>query len=407
MTNITVPLKDRKNRILLVWLSIIFTALFCIRFFIDSTAAILNVFDGIFFLPALIIITKDLIDHRTLTARDLALICPLAVFLLWAAISMLWADTPNPSRTLRAIFQIILFTIFLIWAAKKHEKILTISFTVGALSLAVTTTIATIIFYLNNPINYPIEFTKNKIPGYASIQLLVTIMIAPFAAFTLIAQAYASPRRSLVTLYTVGAIAIIAFIILTQRRTGFVAIGAGLATAAILTRNKALLTALTALGVITAFLLYIDINEFASRGSTHRLSTWAYYIEKSTESFFFGEGLVHRESGLVFKTNEGRTVSVSHIHNIFLSIYYYLGATGFTLFCIAWAYPLYLSWKMRKLNTSNAFYLLPILPSLCVLFFDGGYPVLPIEPNWFGLWLPLAFLIILSIKPSRPPESIE
>jgi O-antigen ligase len=307
---------------------------------------------------------------------------------------MAWADEPNVSRTLHGIVQIAILVFFLCWLKKNHQPVLLRGLATGAVSLVILLVIVAIRFYMDHQLTTPLYATGKTLPfGLPEMNMLRLTMIATFTVFILAAFYLQSPHQTGRMLFMALAATLVVLLMLTQRRTALVALTGGLIVGILLTRSRVLIMVVALVLLSGGLFLITDINGYLSDGSSYRLELWSAYLQKAMDAPLGGIGLPYHPDPATVPDGKGSTFTGSHAHNIYLAILVYSGGIGLTLFALAWLYPALVAWKGGVFDKKQAVYFMTTPPALLVMLFNGGYPVLPFQPNWFGLWLPLSLLI--------------
>lgn len=384
----------KSNPVVAIWLTLSFSLFFSGPFITSSYGDLIHLAKVIFFLPAIIYLFQQHNKGKAPFKLDTTTILFLS-FLLLGLISLYWAPEPKISRMAHGTLQIFFLFFTLRQLGITHPGTLAASAILAALGTATLTAAIILCFYGSNELAVPLYDTMDGL-GHIfpnTNQLIATMTIMPSAFILTAAFAFEKKTTQRIMLF-LGAASCLAFLVLLQRRTGMVAILGGMAVLVILTHNKRLIIALLAILLCGFFFFFNDISGYASRGDTHRFDLWDAYLEVTMNQPWIGHGLTDDVPTITKQEFPGLPYDILHPHNILLSLFYFLGFAGLTLFIgfgLNLVYRIFLERTFER--RVNIVLLAPLTPGLITLMFDGEKIITPYWPSWNCLWIPITLAV--------------
>lgn len=375
-----------QNRWLRSWLTVSFAVLFTGPFLFHSRIPLLNTVDVLFFLPSLTLLTRALVsgDHRLLL--DMVLL-PLYAFLGWTLLTMAWAPQPNPSRSVRAVVEIVIMVGVLRWLHLYYRHTLKQALANGAMTAMVVLAVILVSYYTIQPLSSPLFSAPAGLifnlpqPG----PMLSTMgLVAP--TFILLAQALDEGWGTKGARRGAGALVGFVFLLMVYWQSGVMLLIVAMAWALLRAGQRLL----AALGGAVALYLALDfpgLHDIA-RYFSHPL---------------LGNGF-SQETGdtLLMRTNQSLQM-IPHPDNVLLAVVHSTGVIGLVLFVAAWAVPAWALPDHQSPLDGNAVFLVSVVPGLLTMLGAGAYLLVPFHPSWMSLWFPLA-LMLASLSVRKPPR---
>lgn len=184
-----------------------------------------------------------------------------------------------------------------------------------------------------------------------------------------------------------GVMALLVFVALLQRRTGYVTVFGASLLALYMVRGH-VAGIVFALVVAAGCMLWLLFPEaYTNRGLSHRPEEWLSALQGSLERPVLGHGfgenvLTYLDSGIVGL----------HAHNMHLGTLYSLGLAG--LLCWMWIWlPEAVKSLFSGVSRDRLIYVLPLFAGMVYGCFDLGKVFSQINERWFITWLPVALLL--------------
>ena len=154
---------------------------------------------------------------------------------------------------------------------------------------------------------------------------------------------------------------------------------------------------------VTATVIYLLYPEaILNRGLSYRPELWSIAIDKILSQPILGYG---------FDSNAGFYIAsvdttFREPHNIHLSILYFTGIIGFSLWCLMHTYALWVCWK-NKTDTLFIVASALLVYGIAAGMTEGGGLLPRPKEHWFITWIPLAFVsALLTHKTLKTKESV-
>lgn len=312
-------------------------------------------------------------------------------FAVWSTLSVLWSDTSESIITpiKRSIYIFCLFMSFAIVHSDNKSKLLKI-LTISGFTIALIASYDLYTSYIFS--QYDGRFIG---PGALKNPLLSSHIFGFFTAlfFTLSINIENNKTKSICFII---ALILLSTVIATGSRTPLLALAATAAWIIILFKNRTSIYVTLFSTITLALILLFYPEAILNRGLSYRPELWSSAIDKILLKPFIGYGF---ESSLEFHV-ESLNKYFKEPHNIHLSILYFTGLIGFTLWFAMHTYALWTCWKNRKDTLFIIASTLLIYGIIAGMTEGGGLLPRPKE-HWFLTWIPLAF--IAAIIPIKKP----
>lgn len=367
-----------------------------------SGGARLNLFDVLVTIPALFVLTPLMVRREFMGKAFLLVTAPLALFILLALVSLVWADSPNASRTFRAALQVCgLFALFSYLYFTGHSRSLEKALFFSCVVVAVICAWHLITMYLildlpwGNVLYQGADLPRLQSLGIKPINAMhATLIIAPQAAMLLGLILCSGEKRD----QLIGGLALIVmlvFLVSLERRTGQVAILVALIACAVLYRRPVWYLLIGAVVLCAGAILMVSPEFFLSRGLSWRPAIWMTTLDLILNAPFFGHGITNTVIPVAVQEHGSGVATFRHPHNMPLAVAYFTGLSGLILWLLIWTPGAIQKATTRVSALRDGYMLLPMFVGLSVLMFDGENPLSPLHYDWFCFWIP-AMLILSS-----------
>ncbi len=367
----------------------------------QSTGAGLNIFDVLISLPSLLILAPLMIRRGWVGKGFLIASAPLGFYLMFALVSLTWANSPDYSKTFRAAGQVTaIFVLFSYLNLSGNTLLLRRALLLACMSTATLGAWHLIGTYV--VLDMPWEATlyegieRERLEAYGikpTNAMLATLMIAPQAAM-LLGLILGEENGSFRYLGLAGLAVLLVFLIALERRTGQVGILVAIVTCIILYRSR-FWCAIFGTAVLCAILVLIIYPEFIlSRGLSWRPEIWMATVDAILNKPFLGHGINNNVTPVVVVDHEQSVIQqFRHPHNIALSVAYFLGVVGVILWALIWIPGVLARIRTLPEQQQDGYILIPLLVGVAGLMFDGGDPLSPFHFDWFCFWIPAMLLL--------------
>lgn len=367
----------------------------------QSTGAGLNIFDALISLPSLLILAPLMIRRGWVGKGFLIAAAPLALYLLFALVSLTWANSPDYSKTFRAAGQATaIFVLFSFLQLSGNGLLLRRALLLACICTATLAAWHLVVMYgiLDMPwaatMYQGIEQQRLEVFCVKSANaMLATLLIAPQAAM-LLGLILGEQKKALRYLGFAALVVLLLFLVALERRTGQVAILVAIVTCIVLYRNRLWYTLFGA-AVLCAILVLVFYPEFIlSRGLSWRPAIWMSTLDSIGNAPFFGHGITNKVTPVVvFDREHGVIEQFRHPHNMALSVIYFMGIFGLMLWALLWIPGVLTRIRTRPEHQRDGYMLIPLLVGVASLMFDGGDPLSPFHFDWFCFWIPAMLLL--------------
>lgn len=343
------------------------------------------------------VIFHSVIYPRTVVGQISNITKIFIVFSIWSSLSILWSDTHDDISVpiKRSIYILSLFISFSIITNKNKDNLLKIFIASG---LAITLTAIYSLYALQ-----PLHLFDSRFVGTGALSnpLLSSHVFGIFSALFIALTITSRKTNDKFIYFLLSSILIIATFA-TESRTPLVAlIAAAIWIAFILKNNKPILT--VSFSTIILVFVYILYSEaILSRGLSYRPELWSIAINKILLKPMLGYGF-DSNSGFYISSLE---TNFREPHNIHLSILYFTGIVGFSLWCAMHMYALWACWK----NKDDVLFVIAsalLVYGITAGMTEGGGLLPRPKEHWFITWIPLAFVsALLTNKKLKAKESL-
>lgn len=346
----------------------------------------ISIYHTFFYILIIIPIIFNITIHpREITEKISNITKILIIFSIWSSLSILWSDTYDTilSPIKRSLYTILLFISFSIIANKNQYNILKI-FIFSGFIISLTAIYSLYIFQ----ITYQPE-SRLIGTGALSNPLLSSHIFGIFSVLFL-TLTLTTEENVIKSIYLITAIILIITTVATGSRTFLLAITASAIWIAFIFNNKKSIITIAFLFTLLIFVYFLYPEAILSRGLSYRPELWSIAIEQILEKPFFGYGF---DSTINFYISELDT-NFREPHNIHLSILYFTGIIGFSLWCAMHIYALWACWK----NKSDTLFIIAsalVVYGIAAGMTEGGGLLPRPKEHWFITWIPLAFVSAL------------
>lgn len=319
------------------------------------------------------------------------------VFSIWSSLSILWSDTHDDisAPIKRSIYTLSLFISFSIITNNNKDNILKIFITSG---FAITLTAIYSLYALQ-----PLHLSDSRLVGTGALSnpLLSSHVFGIFSAL-FIAITITSRETSYKFIYFLLASILIITTFRTESRTPLVALIAVVIWIALILNNKKSIFTILFSTIVLAFVYILYSEEILSRGLSYRPELWSIAINKILLKPIIGYGF-DSNSGFYISSLE---TNFREPHNIHLSILYFTGIAGFSLWCAMHMYALWACWK----NKADVLFVIAsalLVYGITAGMTEGGGLLPRPKEHWFITWIPLAFIsALLTNKKLKTKDSL-
>ncbi|MBO6849165.1 MAG: O-antigen ligase family protein [Marinobacter sp.] len=387
--------------VLPLWLIFSFCSIFSLLMWQQSTGAGLNIFDTLISLPTLLILAPLMIRRGMIGRGFLLPSAPLLLYLLFTLVSMAWAIAPDYSKTFRAAGQVLaIFILFSYLRFSGNTPLLKRALMLACISTAVIGAWHLVVVY--GLLQMPWETTLYDGGRIAEMErygvkpinsMLATLLVAPQAAM-LLGLIIDEDHKGFRALGLVALAVLLLFLVALERRTGQVSILVAIIACIILYRNRFWYTVFGLAVIVSATVLIVVPEFILSRGLSWRPAIWLSTLDSIAHSPFLGHGITNRVTPVtVFNDEVGVVEHFRHPHNMALSIAYFLGIAGLSLWFLIWVPGLLRKLQQRAESQREGYIVITLLVGVAALMFDGGDPLSPFHFDWFCFWVPAMLLL--------------
>ncbi|MFD1260706.1 O-antigen ligase family protein [Entomomonas asaccharolytica] len=309
------------------------------------------------------------------------------LLIIWAAVTVTWADNVQEFRAVKRLVYLTLFIFgYLLWALKNPKQLENTLF-ISSLLLTGCALIAMLLWPIRNPL------IADRMAGFNTLENPIIASYAMGIAFIVIHLYTYNKNNSIKSIRFLALFTLLAFIFWTKSRGAICSLAIYLLLFSPLYFKTAKKYWLLLFTLLTCVLFVIYFNGLLlERGFSYRPSILLTSLHMVIENPLTGIGLA-----TPYEITTSEQLVFSHSHNLFLHIGIGLGIPGLFLYLLLWAHTGWQAWKNR--NTTLGKTLLGIFVfSSIALQFDGVY--LWDKPNgiWLMTWLPIAISFYLATK---------
>ena len=353
------------------------------------------------------VILQSATNPRSINANLSNITKIFIIFSIWSSLSIFWSDTNPPisDPIKRSIYTLSLFIAFSIIANRKKENLLLIFIISG-----LTVTTASIYSLYSFISNYQLELIssyplKPRLIGTGALSSpLLSSHIFGFFSVLFLVLSITANKTEIKTkgIYFILGFILIVITIATGSRTSLAALLTTSIWIAFTLKSKRSILIITATAIIATVIYLLYPEAILNRGLSHRPELWSIAINKILSQPMIGYG---------FDSNAGFYIAAvdttfQEPHNIHLSILYFTGIIGFSLWCLMHIYALWACWK----NKADPLFILAsalLVYGIAAGMTEGGGLLPRPKEHWFITWIPLAFVsALLTHKTLKTKESI-
>lgn len=321
-----------------------------------------------------------------ITTENLSNITKIFIlFAAWSTLSILWSDTQESMLTpiKRSIYILCLFFSFSIINTDNKDTILKVFISAGAV-VALISVYSLYSFQMTHQPGSRFIGT-----GALSNPLLSSHIFGLFSVLFLMLSLTTKIIKIKLTYLTIGLIFILT-VVATGSRTPLLALIATAAWIAFILKNKKSIIIIAFSAIVLSFIYLLYPEAILSRGLAYRPELWSLAIEKILSRPILGYGF---DSNTEFYISSLDT-AFRESHNMHLSILYFSGIVGFTLWCAMHIYALFECWRNKK-NTLFIIASALLVYGIAAGITEGGGLLPRPKEHWFITWIPLAFVSAL------------
>lgn len=306
-------------------------------------------------------------------------------FALWSSVTIFWSDTQEPLATpiTRSIYILSLFISFSIITRRNEKTILNIFIASGLIVAALST---------YELYNFVISYQPGSRfigTGALSNPLLSSHVFGLFSVL-FFAITITAENNKTKFIYLLLALIFLIAVTSTGSRTPLLALTTTAIWIAFILNNKKSFIIIFSSAMLLIIIYAIYPEAIISRGFSYRPELWDITIDKIILKPITGYG---------FDSNSGFYISsldttFREPHNIHLSILYFTGIIGFSLWCAMHAYALWVCWK-NKLDPLFIIGSALLIYGITAGMTEGGGLLPRPKEHWFITWIPLAFISAL------------
>ena len=304
------------------------------------------------------------------------------IFAVWSSITILWSDTYESILTpiKRSIYILSLFIAFSIVNRDSKYNILKILIASGLIISSLS-----IYSLYNFQINY--ATTPRLIgPGALSNPLLSSHIYGIFSIL-FIALSITAKDLKIKSIYLFSACILVITVVATGSRTPLLALAASTVWISLLLSNRKSLILIIFSVVVLILIYFIYPDAIFKRGLSQLPELWFSAIEKILINPILGYGF---DSSTAFYS-ETLNINYREPHNMHLSILYFTGIIGFSLWCVMHLYALWICWA-NKTDTLFIIASALLVYGIIAGMTEGGGLLPRPKEHWFITWIPLAFV---------------
>jgi O-antigen ligase len=312
-----------------------------------------------------------------------------ALLLLWAIVSLFWAQGTHPVERIKIPLQISLFLCaWLFWVNARGEKATVALLFCSGLGLALSALVAMTMFHWRDM--YWVEV--NRMVGFNMLDGPNLSGYVMGAAAVWMFQLVPETVRGRV-LWAAAIAILLVFVAWTFSRGAWLALFACMLLMPVWDRSRKG-WASAAVAVVGAAVVAERASSFVdARGASYRPEIFHQSLQRIVD---------HPLRGLGMDTPYTITVvdqSWTHSHNLFTNLAIELGLPGLVFWLVAWVCVLIHGWKHRHRALGRIVIGIWVFATVA-LQLDGPSLVLSPRPEWLLTWLPLAIAAGLSIRVS-------
>ncbi|MDY0250643.1 MAG: O-antigen ligase family protein [Pseudomonas sp.] len=326
------------------------------------------------------------IIHPNQINENLPLITKIFIlFAAWSTLSILWSDTQESMLTpiKRALYILCLFLSFSI-INKNNKNMLLKVFIFSGAAIALISAYSLYTFQMTHQPGSRFIGT-----GALSNPLLSSHIFGLFSVLFLTLSLTTRSIKIRFIYLTLGTLLVLA-VVATGSRTPLLALVAAAAWLSLILKNKKSVIIIAYSAVVLACIYLLYPEAILSRGLSYRPELWSVAIEEILSKPIWGYGFDSSSRFYISSLD----IAFREPHNIHLSILYFTGIIGFTLWCAMYACALWACWK-NKTDTLFIIGSALLVYGIAAGMTEGGGLLPRPKEHWFITWIPLAFVSAL------------
>ena len=197
-------------------------------------------------------------------------------------------------------------------------------------------------------------------------------------------------------------IILISFIILTNSRASFVALGTSLIFLLLIHKSKKILYLLAIITIILLTTLIFQPDIIIKRGFSLRPEIWSSSLEQIKNNLFFGHGLGTKIS--IYIKEQG--LRFNNIHNQHLGIIYNFGVIGFILW-ISLLVSMFNIYRKNKLSFLSQVGAAMLIYGIISGITESTNIFTRPKEQWFLFWLPIAILFTVEYRRLKNNQKLQ
>lgn len=307
----------------------------------------------------------------------------LLALMLWALVTLAWAEAAEPVREVKRLAYILVFLLFFpIFVDGQPERVIRIM-QWGGVGLALTALMAIVHFY-----GYANNRWDARLQGLGELShpILGGYVIGLAAIWML----HWIPRHiGLQVLWAVALGLLSVFVVASQSRGAALALLLSVLAMPIYCRDqRTRIIAATAL-VLAMLTFWLLEPLIMARGASYRPEIFMSSLHMIAERPWGGLGVAADYR----ITTHGLTFD--HAHNLFSHVAIQLGLPGLLLWCVVWFAVLYEAWRARESLLGRGVLGMWVFSFLAMQFDAASLTGTP-RAEWFITWLPIGLASVLT-----------
>ena len=335
------------------------------------------------------------ITHPSATIKNNSVIVNIfLIFSIWSVLSIFWSDTQEDIFTpiKRSIYILCLFIAFSSVYINNQKNLLRIFILAGCITL---------LFSAQSFYSFITSYQPGS--GFTGSGALKNTLLSShiFGFFTSLFMSLIliSKLKKEKIIYFLLTLSFFIYVLSSGSRTPLLALVATTIWLSFILKNKRAVITFSLLIIILGLIYIIYPEAILSRGFSYRPELWSSTIEMILAQPILGYGFDSNTSFYISSID----MSFREPHNIHLSILYFTGLIGFSLWCAMHACALWVCWK----NKDNTLFIIAsalLVYGIVAGMTEGGGLLPRPKEHWFITWIPLAFVSALMAKKRINPD---
>ncbi len=324
----------------------------------------------------------------------------LLLFFCFVLASLLWNTTDiNDIKYVKKLLNILLFIFSIILIEQSSKKRLQQLFIITAFILSIGALYAFYTAYIVESRDYSYRIIGI---GNLSNPIWSTHIYGPISVFLI--YYFFSIKHNLKQniILILLFIILISFIILTNSRASFVALGTSLIFLLLIHKSKKILYLLAIITIILLTTLIFQPDIIIKRGFSLRPEIWSSSLEQIKNNLFFGHGLGTKIS--IYIKEQG--LRFNNIHNQHLGIIYNFGVIGFILW-ISLLVSMFNIYRKNKLSFLSQVGAAMLIYGIISGITESTNIFTRPKEQWFLFWLPIAILFTVEYRRLKNNQKLQ